>query len=90
LLYLTRGLSLMEIDCRDYNRTFASHLPTDFTGAWTAMSDAGLLTIDEDAARLTPRGMFYADSVAGMLAGRRIAELRADAAADESMHHSMG
>jgi hypothetical protein len=37
---------------------------------------AGLIEADGETLTLTPSGMFYSDSVAGLLAAGRVAELR--------------
>ena len=44
------------------------------------MVEAGLAELTPDALRLTPRGMFYADSVAGLLAWPRVEALRGSGA----------
>lgn len=48
--------------------------------AFAALEAARLLTLDEAQIRLTPRGMFFADSVVGLLAEDRVESLRPAAA----------
>ena len=73
LLFLTRGLARTRLSLR--------HLaaPEHFWSQITACREEGLLLVDGDSIELTPRGMFYADSVTGLLASNRASELAADA-----------
>ena len=48
----------------------------DFAGAFGALLDGELLEVTATAIRPTPRGMFYADSIAALLAWRQIAARR--------------
>lgn len=71
LLYLSSKLPLMEIDRMSYWKCFGSTLQEDFAGELEAIYDAELM--DEDGLRytLTPRGMFYADAIMGVLSWRQ-------------------
>ena len=79
LLHLTRGLSALKIDRLDYREFFGSDPVEDFSGEFGALQGANLVEIDSEAVRLTRRGMFSADSVAGLLAWRRSQRLRLEA-----------
>jgi len=76
LLHLTRTLVRLRVDLGDYRALLGASLETHFAGALAAVVEAGLAELDEEALRLTPRGMFYADSVAGLFAWRRVEALR--------------
>jgi oxygen-independent coproporphyrinogen-3 oxidase len=68
LLYLTRTLLRLHVPRAAYRDLFGADLTSHFGPAVEACVAAGLVTLDEEAVHLTPRGMFYADSVAGLLA----------------------
>jgi oxygen-independent coproporphyrinogen-3 oxidase len=72
VFYLTRRLAALEIDRRDYARLFGSDPLADFLDPFAAVSDEGLVEVTSAAVRPTPRGMFYADSIAALLAWRQI------------------
>jgi coproporphyrinogen III oxidase-like Fe-S oxidoreductase len=72
IFYLTRRLAALEIDRRYYAQLFGGDPLADFAGAFRALLDEGLLDITATAVRPTPRGMFYADSIAASLAWRQI------------------
>jgi oxygen-independent coproporphyrinogen-3 oxidase len=76
LLYLTRTLARLTIDRRSYERVFGADLTAHFGEALHAVIDAKLASMDAEAVHLTPLGMFFADSVAGLLAWPRVEELR--------------
>lgn len=76
LLHLTRQLARLAADRVSYAATFGADLVDDHAPAITALRAAGLVDVDANALRLTPRGMFHADSVAGLLAWRRVEALR--------------
>lgn len=75
LLSLTRGLARLEVDRSEYRHHHGCDPLDDFAEEIGALERAGLVQLDARL-RLTPRGMFYADSVAGLLAARRVRELR--------------
>ena len=60
LLHATRGLSRLHVDRRH------------FRWEWEAVEGAGLV----EGNTLTPKGMFYADSIAGLLAAGRVRDIR--------------
>ncbi|MCA9706417.1 MAG: hypothetical protein KDK70_11255, partial [Myxococcales bacterium] len=72
LLVVTRALPLMEIQGRSYRTRFGTSPWEDFREPLEVLQEAGLLTRTAgEGVALTPRGMFYADSVAGLLAWPR-------------------
>lgn len=74
VFHLTRRLAALEIDRQIYRDTFGTDPLADFPREFAALEAEGLIETSEDAIRPTPRGMFYSDSIAGLLAWRRLAE----------------
>jgi oxygen-independent coproporphyrinogen-3 oxidase len=80
LLFLTRTLARLAVPRGAYRALFGADLCEHFGPAIEEVERAGLVTVDADSIGLTPRGMFYADSVAGLLAWPRVEALRASGA----------
>lgn len=78
VLYLTRRLAALEINRDDYRRLFGIDPLMDFGQEFMALENEGLIEASAVAIRPTPRGMFYADSIASLLAWRQIQESRSD------------
>jgi len=76
LLHLTRTLARMKVDRATFASLFGTDLTSRYADAVRAVVDEGLATLDEQALTLTPRGMAYADSVAGLFSWRRVEALR--------------
>jgi coproporphyrinogen III oxidase-like Fe-S oxidoreductase len=76
LLFLTRSIAGLEIDTACYGQLFGSTVLDDFPEETAALLDRGLLRERPGRLSLTPEGMFFADSVAGLLAWRRVQVLR--------------
>jgi oxygen-independent coproporphyrinogen-3 oxidase len=76
LLHVTRKLARMRISRARYQRRFGTDVVHDFGGELRALRRRGLLRIGDRAVSLTATGMFYADSAAGLLAWRRVEQLR--------------
>lgn len=76
ILHLTRTLPRLEVSRPIYQETFGTDLLADFGPALEALKNAGLVRWSERSLQLTSRGMFFADSVAGLLAADRVVELR--------------
>jgi coproporphyrinogen III oxidase-like Fe-S oxidoreductase len=77
VFHLTRGLAALAIDRLRYRRLFGSDPVEDFSREWAALDAAQLVEIEPASVRPTPRGMFYADSIAALLAWRQVRALRA-------------
>ena len=84
LLHLTRTLARLQVERATYRSLFGADLTEHFGEALHAVEEAGLATLDAEALRLTPRGMFYADSVAGLLAWARVEALRPTGAGERT------
>jgi coproporphyrinogen III oxidase-like Fe-S oxidoreductase len=72
VLWLTRRLAALEIDRARYRELFGADVLEDFGAEIGAARDAGLLHVMGHVIRPTPRGMFFADSVAAVLASPAI------------------
>ena len=68
LLYVTRKLPLLRIPLDGYRQAFCTELAQDFPRELAALEEADLLLPSGD---LTVRGMFFADSIAGLFAWPR-------------------
>jgi coproporphyrinogen III oxidase-like Fe-S oxidoreductase len=77
LLYLTRTFARLAIDRAVYAALFGADVCAHFGEAIAALVDAGLLSLDQERIAMTPNGMFFADSITGLLAWPRTTELRA-------------
>jgi len=78
VFYLTRRLAALAIGREDYQQLFESDPAIDFGGELRALKAEGLIEATPAAIRPTPRGMFYADSIAALLAWRQTRQHRAD------------
>jgi coproporphyrinogen III oxidase-like Fe-S oxidoreductase len=78
LLHFTRNFARLSVDGGAYQAFFGSDPHADFDLDFQVLQDARLLRAEGRTIELTPGGMFYADAVVGLLASRRVAELRAD------------
>jgi oxygen-independent coproporphyrinogen-3 oxidase len=76
VFHLTRRLAALSIDRREYRRLFGAAAVDDFPREFDALSGAGLIEMTSESIRPTPRGMFYADSIAALLAWRQVRALR--------------
>jgi oxygen-independent coproporphyrinogen-3 oxidase len=72
VLWLTRRLAALDIDRARYRELFGADVLTDFGDEIAAAQAAGLLDVTAHVIRPTPRGMFFADSVAAVLASPAI------------------
>ncbi len=72
VLYLTRKVVTLGFARADYRALFGTDAVTDFGMDFDALDRAGLVDVDDARVALTERGMFYADSVAGLLASRQV------------------
>jgi oxygen-independent coproporphyrinogen-3 oxidase len=81
IFYLTRRLAALVINRARYRGLFGTDPLDDFPDEFAALSGAGLLEETPQAIRPTPRGMFYADSIASLLAWRRVRSMESEAPA---------
>ena len=72
IFHLTRRLAALEINRRAYARLFQTDPLTDFADEFGALLDENLVEVTSTAVHPTPRGMFYADSIAAQFAWRQI------------------
>jgi len=72
IFYLTRRLAALRIDRNGYRRVFGSDPADDFQREVAALGSERLVTVDASGIAPTPWGMFFADSIAALLAWRRI------------------
>ena len=72
LLHATRQLSALQIDRRRYQNALGSDVCHDYAQELEILEREGLLDVTDAAVSLTTRGMFYADSVAAVIAHRQL------------------
>lgn len=72
IFYLTRRLSALQIDRKAYKVNFGSDPLDDFPGEFAAMTKESLIEVKETSIEPTPRGMFYADSIAMLWAWKHL------------------
>ena len=85
LLHATRQLSALQIDRRRYQDALRSDVVTDYAQELDALQREQLLDVTDATVSLTVRGMFYADSVAAVLAHRQLGRGR-DKLASQRVH----
>ncbi|MGL6096129.1 MAG: Fe-S oxidoreductase [Fimbriiglobus sp.] len=78
IFWLTRRLAALSIERDRYRELFGTDPLADFPEEFDAVTAAGLVSVTADAVAPTPRGMFFADSVAAVLASRHLRESRAE------------
>lgn len=76
ILYLTRWLAALHIDRDRYEGLFGSDPVGDFAGELAALEEEQLIDVRPDSIVPTDRGIFYADSIAALLASRHLHALR--------------
>lgn len=80
LLHITRSLARTQMELGLYRSRFGCDLGTrpdqDFAAELHTLTEAGLLELDQQHLRLTPKGQFFSDSVTGLLSRQRYQELR--------------
>ena len=72
LLHATRHLAALRIDRLRYEQAFKSDICDDYAEELEPLAGEELLDVSSAAVSLTARGMFYADSIAAVLAHRRL------------------
>ena len=76
LLYLTRKIATLGVERAAYRAYFGSDCVEDYPMEFCALAADHLVEVAPEAVRLTPRGMFYADTVAGLLASQQVQSFR--------------
>ncbi|MFX0063790.1 MAG: radical SAM protein [Candidatus Hermodarchaeota archaeon] len=76
IFYLTRGIASLGIDISAYKSYFGTSPQEDFPTEFQALRNAQLLNFENGKILLTPTGMFYADTIAGLLAWRQVHRYR--------------
>jgi oxygen-independent coproporphyrinogen-3 oxidase len=76
VFYLTRRLAALSIDRDEYRRLFEVDPLRRFAREFDALLDEKLIEVTPAAIVPTPCGMFYADSIASLLAWRQVRALR--------------
>lgn len=76
LLFITRSLPLLHVSRPSFRHYFGADIVERYPDIVDALCRRRLLEVAQDALRLTERGMFFADSVAGLFACRRAPQLR--------------
>lgn len=76
VLSLTRTLAALRIPNEDYWLAFGKSVQRDFREELALLLKKGLVSQEGPDFVPTPKGMFYADSIAGVFAHRRLRELR--------------
>jgi oxygen-independent coproporphyrinogen-3 oxidase len=71
ILHLTRRLAALRIERQDYHDAYGTDPLDDFPREFAALRRGGLIEVDDETIRPTAPGIFYADSIAGLLAWRR-------------------
>lgn len=72
IFHLTRRLAALRIERRAYQDDFGTDPIADFPREFDALKRERLVEVTDDTIRPTALGMFYADSIAGLLAWRRL------------------
>lgn len=90
LLHLTRNLSALSVDRARYLGFFGVDPIEWLAEIASTLERAGLIEVSAERLSLTPEGMFYADSVAGLMAWRRVSALRLEQDDREARKSSMG
>lgn len=71
ILYLTRRLAALSIEQDDFAMAFEAEAMQRYEDCFSVFEQQGLLSRRDGACRLTPQGMFYSDSIAGVLVEQR-------------------
>jgi oxygen-independent coproporphyrinogen-3 oxidase len=72
ILYLTRKIARLAIDRAEYARHFHSDPLSEFALEFAPLIEKGLLAVSNGTIAVTPLGMFFADTAAGLLAWRQV------------------
>lgn len=76
VLYITRKIALLSINKENYKNLFNSEIDNDFSEELYCLNKRGLIENLNNQISLTSKGMFYADTVAGLFALRKVKHIR--------------
>lgn len=76
ILWITRKIALGSISTQAFTQQFGYDIMKRYGDALGPCLELGLLEEKDTRINLTPRGMYFADSIAGLVASRRIDEIR--------------
>ena len=81
LLYVTRQFAKLSVDRSHYREVFGTDVMSDYRNELDVLAEMHLVEIGETSIRLTVRGMFFADTIASVLAhGRHVRKLGRESA----------
>lgn len=69
MLYLTRRLAALQIDFEEFGNRFGELAWSRYAEIFDVLTEKRFLERRAERYRLTPKGMFFSDSIAGLLAG---------------------
>ena len=72
VLYITRKIALLSIDKIEYQQLFNTNIVNDFAEEIYYLEVKELIKSEDQCINLTPKGMFYADTVAGLFSLRKV------------------
>ncbi|MCL2825645.1 MAG: hypothetical protein FWD57_16755 [Polyangiaceae bacterium] len=90
LLHLTRSFSRLRVSRPPYRAFFGTDPLADFSLHFRVLEEAQLVQTNEREICLTPKGMFFADAVTGLLSHQRVAALRIYHFSDDDDDSHMG
>jgi coproporphyrinogen III oxidase-like Fe-S oxidoreductase len=90
VLHLIRRLSALRIERLGYEAFFGSDAVDDFPREFEALEQEGLVRVNDESIEPTPRGMFYADSIAALLSRQRLQAQRSGQKIDSGKGNDNG
>lgn len=72
ILYITRKIASLKIDLNEYSKIFKSDIQKDFKFEIQSLENFEFIIVNENEILITPKGNFYADTVAGIFAFQQI------------------
>ena len=86
LLYVTRQFAKLSVDRSHYREVFGTDVMSDYRNELEVLAEMQLIAFGPTTIRLTVRGMFFADTIASVLAhGRHVRKLGRESAERMSM-----
>lgn len=90
LLHFTRRLAALTIRKSEFDRLFGDRAWSRYFEQFELLESEGLVRQGLDEVSLTPRGMFYSDSVTGLLADSHLKTLRSEKLSRQQNDNSYG